>query len=79
MTPDIRRQGIEDAKLVLQELLDDPRLQGLTIGQLDIDRHRLENAWNALDFAVSELGARQGPRTRLPCPGSQGRFTSGPN
>ena len=33
MNPDIKRQGIEGAKLVLQELLDDPRLQGLTIGQ----------------------------------------------
>ena len=77
MNPDVKRQGIEDAKLVLQELLDDPRLQGLTIGQLDLDRDRLENAWNALDFAVSELGARQGPRTRLGCPGSLGRFTRG--
>ena len=48
MTTERKRQGVRDARIVIQELLADPRLMELLLGDVMLDRDRLQNAWEAL-------------------------------
>ena len=47
-TTESKREGLRYARLLIQELLDDPTFFEVLFHDVVMDRDRLENAWDAL-------------------------------
>lgn len=58
MTTENRREGLRYARLLVQELLDNPNFFEVLFGDVLIDRDRLQNAWDALDEAERAIASR---------------------
>ena len=57
ITTESKREGIRYARLLIQELLDDPRFFEALFDDVVMDRDRLETAWDALGEAERIVGS----------------------
>ena len=57
MNTESKREGLRYVRLLIQELLDDPRFFEVLFDDLVMDRDRLENAWDALGEAERSVGS----------------------